>query len=476
MHMTIHADVAVLGGGPGGYTAAIRAAQLGKKAVIIEQDRLGGVCLNRGCIPSKSLLRSAEVFHTVKEAARYGIAVQGEPELRYDAVLERKRAAVEQLYRGLTSLMKKHNIEVIHGKGRIIGPSIFSPRSGSVAVELENGEMETVVPQQLIIATGSRPRELPGLKFDGIRVLSSDDALNMETLPRDMLIVGGGVIGIEWASMLNDFGVAVTLVEAASRLLPGEDADVSAEMERLLRRRGVRVITSAKLLTDTFERKDDGVAVKIETGEGAVALSAERMLVAIGRTANVDGIGLEATDVAVKDGFIAVNASYQTAEPHIYAVGDVIGGVQLAHAAAREGVIAAEHIAGLKTEPLQPHRIPRCIYSRPEVASIGLTESQALSRGHDVKTSRIPFRASGKAIVLGETDGFVKVIADRKTGDILGVHMIGPHVTELLSEAGLADLLNASVWEAGQLVHPHPSLSEMLGEAMLAIDGVSLSF
>ncbi|CAG5089989.1 Dihydrolipoamide dehydrogenase [Thermobacillus xylanilyticus] len=474
--MTIHADVAVLGGGPGGYTAAIRAAQLGKKAVIIEQDRLGGVCLNRGCIPSKSLLRSAEVFHTVKEAARYGIAVQGEPELRYDAVLERKRAAVEQLYRGLTSLMKKHNIEVIHGKGRIIGPSIFSPRSGSVAVELENGEMETVVPQQLIIATGSRPRELPGLKFDGIRVLSSDDALNMETLPRDMLIVGGGVIGIEWASMLNDFGVAVTLVEAASRLLPGEDADVSAEMERLLRRRGVRVITSAKLLTDTFERKDDGVAVKIETGEGAVALSAERMLVAIGRTANVDGIGLEATDVAVKDGFIAVNASYQTAEPHIYAVGDVIGGVQLAHAAAREGVIAAEHIAGLKTEPLQPHRIPRCIYSRPEVASIGLTESQALSRGHDVKTSRIPFRASGKAIVLGETDGFVKVIAERKTGDILGVHMIGPHVTELLSEAGLADLLNASVWEAGQLVHPHPSLSEMLGEAMLAIDGVSLSF
>lgn len=474
--MTIHADVAVLGGGPGGYTAAIRAAQLGKKAVIIEQDRIGGVCLNRGCIPSKSLLRSAEVFHTVKESARYGIAIQGEPELRYDVVSERKRAAVEQLYRGLTSLMKKHNIDVIHGKGRIIGPSIFSPRSGSIAVEMASGEMETVVPQQLIIATGSRPRELPGLKFDGERVLSSDDALNMESLPRDLIIVGGGVIGIEWASMLNDFGVAVTLVEAASRLLPGEDADVSAEMERLLRRRGVRVITSAKLLADTFERKDDGVAVKIETGEGAVALSAERMLVAIGRTANVDGIGLEATDVAVKDGFIAVNASYQTAEPHIYAVGDVIGGVQLAHAAAREGVIAAEHIAGLKTEPLQPHRIPRCIYSRPEVASIGLTESQALSRGHDVKTSRIPFRASGKAIVLGETDGFVKVIADRKTGDILGVHMIGPHVTELLSEAGLADLLNASVWEAGQLVHPHPSLSEMLGEAMLAIDGVSLSF
>jgi dihydrolipoamide dehydrogenase len=474
--MTIHTDVAVLGGGPGGYTAAIRAAQLGKKAVIIEQDRLGGVCLNRGCIPSKALLRSAEVFHTVKEAARYGVAVQGEPVLRYDAVLERKRAAVEQLHRGLQSLMKKHNIDVIHGKGRIIGPSIFSPRSGSIAVEREDGEMETVVPSQLVIATGSRPRALPGLPFDGVRVLSSDDALNMETLPRDFLIVGGGVIGIEWASMMSDFGVNVTLVEAASRLLPGEDADVSAEMERLLRRRGVRVITSAKLLADTFAQDDGGVTVKAETGEGTVALSAERMLVAVGRTANVDGIGLEATDVAVKDGFIAVNASYQTAEPHIYAVGDVIGGVQLAHAAAREGVIAAEHIAGLKPEPLEPHRIPRCIYSRPEAASIGWTESQAMSRGHDVRTSRIPFRASGKAIVLGETDGFVKVIADRKTGDILGVHMIGPHVTELLSEAGLADLLNASAWEAGQLIHPHPSLSEMLGEAMLAIDGLSLSF
>jgi len=474
--MAIHTDIAVLGGGPGGYTAAIRAAQLGKKVVIIEQDRLGGVCLNRGCIPSKALLRCAEVYHTVKEAASYGIAIQGEPELRYGAVLERKHAAVEQLHRGLQSLMKKHGIEVIHGRGRIIGPSIFSPRSGSVAVELEGGEMETVVPQQLVIATGSRPRALPGLPFDGVHVLSSDDALRMETLPGDLIIIGGGVIGIEWASMMNDFGVEVTLVEAASRLLPGEDADVSGEMERLLRRRGVRVLTSAKLLPDTLERQDGRVAVKVETGEGTVALDGERMLVAVGRTANVDGIGLEATDVTVRDGFIAVNASYQTAEPHIYAVGDCIGGVQLAHAAAREGMIAAEHIAGLKPEPLQPHRIPRCVYSRPEVASIGWTESQAMSRGHDVKTSRIPFRASGKAIVSGDTDGFVKVIADRKTGDILGVHMIGPHVTELLSEAGLADLLNASVWEVGQLVHPHPSLSEMLGEAMLAIDGVSLSF
>lgn len=474
--MTIHADVAVLGGGPGGYTAAIRAAQLGKKAVIIEMDRIGGVCLHKGCIPSKSLLRSAEVFHTVKEAAQYGIAAAGEPEIRFDQVTERKHAAVEQLHRGLQYLMKKHGIEVIRGRGRIIGPSIFSPRSGSVAVETADGEVETVVPTNLIIATGSRPRPLSGLPFDGVRVLSSDDMLELTELPQNLIIVGGGVIGIEWASMMNDFGVNVTLVEAASRLLAGEDADVSAEMDRLLRKRGVRVLTSAKLLPDTFTADKHGMSVKVETGEGTVALSAERMLVAVGREANIDGIGLEATDVAVKDGVIAVNAFGQTAEPHIYAVGDVIGGLQLAHAASREGVIAAEHIAGLQPEPLEAHRVPRCIYSRPEVASIGLTESQAASRGHDVKTGKIPFQAVGKAVVLGETDGFVKVIADRKSGDILGVHMIGPHVTELLAEAGLADLLNASPWEVSQFLHPHPSLSEALGEAMLALEGQSLSF
>lgn len=474
--MTIHADVAVLGGGPGGYTAAIRASQLGKKTVIIEMDKIGGTCLHRGCIPSKAMLRSAEVFHTVKDAARYGVVSGGEPKLSFDLVSERKQAAVGQLYRGLQYLMKKHGIEVIHGRGRIIGPSIFSPRSGSVAVELADGEMETVVPTNLIIATGSRPRMLPGLPHDGVHIMNSDEALEMDELPGELLIVGGGVIGIEWASMMNDFGVKVTLVEAASRLLAGEDADISAEMERMLVRRGVRVLTSAKLLAGTCEIKDDGVTVSAETSEGTVVLTAERMLVSIGREANIQGIGLEATDISTKDGFISVNAQYQTTEPHIYAIGDVIGGVQLAHAAAHEGLIAAEYIAGGKPHSLEAHRIPRCVYSRPEIASIGWTESQAASRGYDVKIGRIPFQAIGKAIVQGETDGFVKVIADRKSGDILGVHMIGPHVTELITEAGLADLLNASAWEVGQLIHPHPSLSEALGEAMLSLDGLSLAF
>ncbi len=474
--MTIQVDAAVLGGGPGGYTAAIRLAQLGKKVAIVEMDKLGGTCLHRGCIPSKSLLKSADVFRTVREAERFGIVNAGDPVIRYDLVSKRKSAAVEQLYRGLQYLMKKHGIQVIHGQGRIIGPSIFSPRSGSIAVELADGEMETVVPQQLIIATGSKPRMLKGLPYDGHRIMNSDDALRMEELPGDMLIVGGGVIGVEWASMMSDFGVKVTLVETATRLLPGEDADVSAEMEKQLGSRGVRILTGINLDASSCQIRDGLVEIQAQTESGTVHLSAERMLVSIGREANVTGIGLEATDIAVKDGYIAVGPTMQTSEPHIYAIGDVIGGLQLAHAAAHEGIIAADHIGGGKPMHLEAHRIPRSVYSRPEVASIGLTENQASARGHEIKTGKIPFAAIGRAIVLGDTEGFVKVIADRKTGDVLGVHMIGSHVTDLIAEASLADLLQASAWELGQSIRPHPSLSEALGEAILDIDGRSLAY
>jgi dihydrolipoamide dehydrogenase len=473
--MTIQVDAAVLGGGPGGYTAAIRLAQLGKKVAIIEMDKLGGTCLHRGCIPSKSMLKSADVFRTVKEAERFGIVTAGEPVIQYDLVSKRKSAAVEQLYRGLQYLMKKHGIQVIHGHGRIIGPSIFSPRSGSIAVELSDGEMETVVPQHLIIATGSKPRMLKGLPYDGHHIMNSDDALAMEELPADMLIVGGGVIGVEWASMMSDFGVKVTLVETAARLLPGEDADVSTEMEKQLGLRGVRILTSISLNADSCRINDGLVEIQAETESGTVHLSAQRMMVSIGRQANLEGIGLEATDIGVKDGYIAVGKAMQTSEPHIYAIGDVIGGLQLAHAAAHEGLVAAEHMCGGKPEHVEAHRIPRCIYSRPEVASIGLTENQASARGHEIKTGKIPFAAIGRAIVLGDTEGFVKVIADRKTGDVLGVHMIGAHVTDLISEASLADLLQASAWEMGQSIRPHPSLAEALGEAILAVDGQSLA-
>ncbi|WP_270170484.1 dihydrolipoyl dehydrogenase [Paenibacillus sp. SYP-B4298] len=471
--MTIEVDMAVLGGGPGGYTAAIRASQLGKKVAIIEMGKLGGTCLHRGCIPSKALLRSAEVYHTVKEADQYGVSTS-EVVLRYETVQQRKRQTVDGLYSGLQYLMRKHGIEVVQGKGRIIGPSIFSPRSGAVAVELENGEMETVVSTNLIIATGSRTRHLPGLEPDGRAILSSDEALELEELPGTMLIVGGGVIGVEWASMMNDFGVEVTMVEAAARLLPGEDADISTELERLLRKRGVRILTGVKLDASSRQYTEEGkLSISADTSDGPVLLEADKLLVSVGREANADQIGLENTDVQLNGGFIKVNAMLQTTEPHIYAIGDVIGGLQLAHVAAHEGIIAAEHACGLKPAAFSATLVPRCVYSRPEIASVGWTEHEARQQGRNVRIGKIPFSALGKARVLGEQEGFVKVIADSQTKDVLGVHMIGPHATDLIAEAALAKVLEATPWEIGQTIHPHPTLSEALSEAALAVDGES---
>ncbi|MEK3881531.1 dihydrolipoyl dehydrogenase [Paenibacillus sp. PL2-23] len=475
--MAITVDVAVLGGGPGGYTAAIRAAQAGKKVAIVEMDKLGGVCLHKGCIPSKSLLRSAEVYRTLLHSASYGIDVsEGAVSLDFGKVQLRKAATVEQLHRGLQGLMKKHGIEIIRGRGRVIGPSIFSPKSGSLAVELSDGEMESVVSTNLIIATGSKPRTLPGLEADGELVLTSDDALRMESLPRSILIVGGGVIGVEWASMLQDFGVEVTLVEAGARLLPGEDTEVSAALTKSLRGRGVRILTSLQLDAPSYTVEQDGVSIKASTADGEVTLSADKLLLSVGRTANIEGIGLENTDIRTTNGFIAANEYGQTTEPHIYAIGDVVGGVQLAHAAAHEGLIAVDHLCGGKPDLLPHVMIPRCIYSSPEIASFGLTEDGARTKGHEVKIGKIPFQAIGKALVLGEAEGFVKVIADRKTNDILGVHMIGPHATDLISEASLAGWLNATPWEVGSMVHPHPTLAEALGEAMLAVDNKAISY
>lgn len=475
--MAITVDVAVLGGGPGGYSAAIRAAQAGKSVAIVEMDKLGGTCLHRGCIPSKSLLRSAEVYRMLHQSAAYGIEVaEGAISLDFSRVQDRKEATVEQLHRGLHSLMKKNGIQIIKGKGRVIGPSIFSPKSGSLAIELDDGDMESIVSTNLILATGSRPRQLSGLVPDGKHIMTSDDALRLDVLPSSILIVGGGVIGVEWASLLQDFGVHVTLVEAGARLLPGEDAEVSAALTKGLARRGVRILTSVQLDVSSYEAGDEGLSVKATTQDGEVALAAEKLLLSVGRIANIEGIGLENTDIRTHNGFIEVNAYGQTTEPHIYAIGDVVGGVQLAHAAAHEGLIAIDHLCGRKQALLSNHMIPRCIYSSPEVASYGLTEDGARTNGHEVKIGKIPFQAIGKALVLGEPEGFVKVIADRSTNDILGVHMIGPHATDLISEASLAGWLNAAPWEVGAMVHPHPTLSEALGEAMLAVDGKAIAF
>jgi len=476
--MAITVDVAILGGGPGGYTAAIRAAQNGKSVAIVEMDKLGGTCLHKGCIPSKSLLRSAEVYATLLEAASYGITVaDGAVSVNYEKVHARKNGTVDQLHKGLQSLMKKHGIQIIHGKGRVIGPSIFSPRSGSLAVELADGEMESVVSTNLIIATGSKPRTLPGLTPDGQYILTSDEALVMEELPSSIIIVGGGVIGVEWASLLNDFGVKVVLIEAGPAILPSEDAEVAAEMTRLLRKRGVEVHIGAVIKTDSYSSQNGQASIRINAATGEeLALTADKLLISVGRQPNIKGMGLENTDIRTIGDAIEVNSFGQTSEPHIYAIGDCIGGVQLAHAAAHEGLAAADHICGLKTSKTEAHLIPRCIYGRPEIASYGWTDKAAREKGFDVKIGKIPFAAIGKALVLGDTDGFVKVVADSETNDIIGVHMIGPHATELISEAALASVLDATPWEVGQMIHPHPTLAEALGEAMLAVDGRSISF
>lgn len=466
-------DIVVLGGGPGGYVAAIRAAQLGKSVAIVEREKIGGTCLHRGCIPSKSLLRSAELFAAMKNGREYGI-LANDLRIDFELVQERKQQIVEQLHKGVQFLMKKNKIEVYTGNGRIIGPSIFSPRSGAVAVEIANGETETLVPSHLIIAAGSRPKTIPGLEPDGTYILTSNEALLMTELPKSVVIVGGGVIGVEWASMLSDFGVEVTVVEFEKRLVPLEDEDVSKELERLFKKRKIKVATGAKVLPETLRITDNGVELQAEQNGSHIDLRAEKLLVSVGRQANVENIGLENTDVKVERGVIKVNEFMQTSESHIYAVGDVNGGLQLAHAASHEGIVAVEHIAGLNPHPPEAHRVPRCIFSRPEIAGVGWTEKQALERGFEVKTGKLNFRAIGKALVYGEIDGFVKVVADRKTNDILGVHMIGPHVTDLITEAALAQLLNATPWEVGQTIHPHPTLSEALGEAMLDVDGAAV--
>ncbi|CAI6286135.1 dihydrolipoyl dehydrogenase [Bacillus subtilis] len=474
--MATEYDVVILGGGTGGYVAAIRAAQLGLKTAVVEKEKLGGTCLHKGCIPSKALLRSAEVYRTAREADQFGVETAG-VSLNFEKVQQRKQAVVDKLAAGVNHLMKKGKIDVYTGYGRILGPSIFSPLPGTISVERGNGEEnDMLIPKQVIIATGSRPRMLPGLEADGKSVLTSDEALQLEELPQSIIIVGGGVIGIEWASMLHDFGVKVMVIEYADRILPTEDLEISKEMESLLKKKGIQFITGAKVLPDTMTKTSDDISIQAEKDGETVTYSAEKMLVSIGRQANIEGIGLENTDIVTENGMISVNESCQTKESHIYAIGDVIGGLQLAHVASHEGIIAVEHFAGLNPHPLDPTLVPKCIYSSPEAASVGLTEDEAKAKGHNVKIGKFPFMAIGKALVYGESDGFVKIVADRDTDDILGVHMIGPHVTDMISEAGLAKVLDATPWEVGQTIHPHPTLSEAIGEAALAADGKAIHF
>ncbi|MFC2948228.1 dihydrolipoyl dehydrogenase [Virgibacillus sediminis] len=471
--MTKDYDLVVLGGGTGGYVAAIRASQLGMQVAVVEKGDLGGTCLHRGCIPSKALLRSAEVLRQTKKADEYGVET-GAASLNFDRVQQRKQKIVDTLHNGVKALMKKGKIDVFQGFGRILGPSIFSPIPGTISIEYDNGEENTmIVPKNVLIATGSRPNILSGISVDGVHVMTSDEALSMEELPESILVVGGGVIGIEWASMLCDFGVNVTVLEYLDRILPSEDEEVAKEIEKQLTRKGVTFVTGSKVLPETLQIKD-GVSVEAEK-EGVTNLfQSEKMLISVGRKANTSNIGLENTDIQIEKGFIETNQYYQTKESHIYAIGDVIGGMQLAHAASHEGITAVEHMAGKAPLPIDYSQVPSCIYSHPEAASIGLTEKQARDQGFDIKIGRFPFKAVGKALVHGDTDGFVKIIADKATDDILGVHMVGPHVTDMISEASLAKIVDATPWEVGSAIHPHPTLAEVIGEAALAVDGMEI--
>lgn len=466
-------DLVILGAGTGGYVAAIRAAQHGLKVAVVEKEKLGGTCLHKGCIPSKALLRSAEVFATAKRSDDFGV-VTGDVTLNFSKVQERKEAIVEQLHRGVQHLMKKGKIDVFEGRGRILGPSIFSPTPGTISIERTDGEENTMlIPQYVLIATGSSPRTLPGLEADGKFVLTSDEALSLDALPSSMIIVGGGVIGIEWASMLNDFGVEVTVLEYGPHILPTEDTDIAKEAAKILKKKGITLVTNVKVLPETLE-KGNGVTIRAEHNGEEQTFQADQLLLSVGRKPNVEDIGLENTDIQVENGAISVNEFNQTKESHMYAIGDVIGGLQLAHVASHEGIVAVDHLAGKKPDPINYDTVAKCIYSHPEIASVGLTEAEAKKRGHELKIGTFPFKAIGKALVYGESDGFAKIIVDANNDDVLGVHMIGPHVTDMISEAALAKVLDAAHFEVAHTIHPHPTLSEVIGEAALAVDGLAI--
>lgn len=468
-------DLVILGAGTGGYVAAIRASQLGMKVAVVEKEKLGGTCLHKGCIPSKALLRSAEVYKTVQKSSDFGIE-SSDAAVNFLKVQERKQGIVDQLHKGVQHLMKKGKIDVFQGYGRILGPSIFSPSPGTISVEKEDGsENEMLVPKYVLIATGSRPKSLPGLEIDRTNILTSDEALQLESLPASMTIIGGGVIGIEWASMLADFGVKVTVLEYLPRILPLEDEDISKEILRAMKKKGVKVITNAKVLSDQVKLEGgNSVVIPYEYKGEIKEVQSEKVLVSVGRAANIEDIGLQNTDIKTEKGVIVTNEFYQTKESHIYAIGDVIGGLQLAHVASHEGLVAVEHMAGGDPHPLNPELVAKCTYSSPEVASVGLTEQEAKEKGFEVKTGTFSFKAIGKALVYGDTSGFVKFVTDEKTKDLLGVHMIGPHVTDMISEAALAKVLDATHWEVAETIHPHPSLSEAIGEAALAVDGKAI--
>ena len=453
-------DVVIIGSGPGGYVAAVRAGQLGLKTAIIEKEkdaRLGGTCGLRGCIPTKALLNAAHLYQKAGEFEHFGLKVDG---LSYDwpGVQKYKSDVVAKNSAGVTYLMKKNKVAVYNGFAKILGP-------GKVEVALADGKKETLQTKNIIIATGSVVRPIPGFETDGKTVVNSDHILELQKVPKSLVVMGSGAVGTEFASVYHRFGSEVTLVELLDRIVPLEDAEVSKELQRAFKKQGIHVETGLKL--DKMEKTKSGVKVSGKNAKGeTITLEAEMLLVAVGRMPYLEGLGLENTKVKVSQrGTVEVNEFCQTAEPGIFAIGDVLPTAQLAHLASDEGILVVEQIAGKKVEPIKHNLVPNCTYCDPEVASVGLTEAKAKEAGYDVKIGKFPFSASGKARIMGETDGFVKIVAEKKYDEVLGVHIIGPHATELLAEACVGMALETTAAELGRIMHAHPTVSESVREA-----------
>ena len=463
-------DLLILGGGMS-YVGAIRAAQLGLSVGLVERDRLGGTCLNRGCIPSKALLETADLLHRVTaQGAEFGLSGNDGVGLNYGALAKRRDAVIDKHVGGVEFLMKKNKVTVLRGNGVLTGPTSVRVSGG------EAGDVDATA-DNLIVATGSAPRGLPGLEPDGKVIITSDEALTRSDVPGRVTIVGGGAIGVEWASMYRDFGSEVTIVEYADRIVPLEDPDVGKELARVYKKRGIMTHAASTIDPESVRKGDSEVAFQIVSKDGSRRsdMAADVILIAVGRKPLTDGIGLESIDgVTVERGYVVVDEFMRTGAEHVYAIGDIVPGFALAHVAAHEAVVAVEHMSGHNPEPVRMDLMPRVTFCRPQIASVGMTEEEARANGHEVKVGSFPFRALGKATIVGEIDGFAKFVADASTGVLLGAHVIGPGASDLLAEPTFARLVEGTAAEIAMSVHAHPTLTEVLTEAALAVDGAAI--
>jgi dihydrolipoamide dehydrogenase len=455
-------DLIVIGSGPGGYVAAIRASQLGMKTAVVERESLGGICLNWGCIPTKSLLKSAQVYEYFLHAADYGIKVDGTVTPDFEKVVGRSRTVAEGMSKGIEFLFKKNKIEVIRGTGKLKAP-------GTVTVTGEDGKETEVRAGHIILATGARSKELPNLKQDGKRIIGYRKAMTLEKLPGSMVVVGSGAIGSEFANFYNTLGTEVTLVEFLPNIVPLEDEEVSKQLERSFKKAKMTVMTSSSV--ESVDTSGKLCKVKIKTPKGEQEVEAEIVLSAVGITPNIEGIGLEEMGIEVENGKVKVDEYYRTNVNGVYAIGDIVQGQALAHAASAEGITCVEKIAGHSPQPVDYGNIPGCTYTNPEVASVGMTEKAAREAGYDLKIGKFPYTASGKAAAAGAKDGFVKLIFDARYGELLGAHMIGDNVTEMIAELVVARKLETTGEEIIKAVHPHPTMSEAVMEAAAAAYG-----